>query len=138
FLDELLKLLSIFDIDIAFTDDHYGYKTHITDSTVITGKRITVHLGVRSGVHTRSHGNTCFDTSPYISLILESSISFAVYGAPSPYHVQAGVRAAVIANLSTSNDDYRRALVSGQSASGRRCRRAATGVCPATRLLKCG
>jgi len=53
YLDELQKLLSPFDIDIVFSDDHYGYKTHIKDSIVITGKRNTQkierkHLSLRT------------------------------------------------------------------------------------------
>jgi IS1 family transposase/transposase-like protein len=53
FLDELLELLNIFDIDIVFSDDNFAYKNHIKDSLVITGKRNTQkierkHLSLRT------------------------------------------------------------------------------------------
>jgi len=52
-LDELLKLLSPFDIDIVYSDDNYAYKSHIKDSLVFTGKRNTQkierkHLSLRT------------------------------------------------------------------------------------------
>ncbi|MDR2649855.1 MAG: NAD(+) synthase [Clostridiales bacterium] len=62
-----------------------------------------------------------FDDLPEMILSIEICEDLWAVIPPSSYHVQAG--ATVIANLSASNeitgkDDYRRALVSGQSASG--------------------
>ena len=52
-LDELQTLLAPFHIDTIYTDDNYAYKKHITESTVVTGKRNTQriernHLSLRT------------------------------------------------------------------------------------------
>ena len=53
FLDELRKLLKPFDIKIVYSDDNFAYKSHITESVVITGKKNTQkierkHLSLRT------------------------------------------------------------------------------------------
>jgi insertion element IS1 protein InsB len=53
FLDELLKLLTPFDIKIVYADDNYAYKSRITGSKVVNGKRNTQkierkHLSLRT------------------------------------------------------------------------------------------
>ena len=53
FLDELLDLLAVFDIDIVYSDDNFAYKKHVKNSAVITGKRNTQtierkHLSLRT------------------------------------------------------------------------------------------
>ena len=53
FLDELLELLAIFDINIVYSDKNYAYKNHIKNSIVILGKRNTQrierkHLSLRT------------------------------------------------------------------------------------------
>jgi IS1 family transposase/transposase-like protein len=54
YLDELRDTLSYyFDIGIVYSDDNFAYKSHITESTVITGKRNTQrierhHLSLRT------------------------------------------------------------------------------------------
>ena len=52
-LDRLLDQLDYFDIDIVYCDNNYAYKSQITDSIVITGKRNTQkierkHLSLRT------------------------------------------------------------------------------------------
>ena len=52
-LDELRALLAPFHIDTIYADDNYAYKKHITESTVVTGKRNTQriernHLSLRT------------------------------------------------------------------------------------------
>ena len=52
-LDELRALLAPFHIDKIYADDNYAYKKHITESTVVTGKRNTQriernHLSLRT------------------------------------------------------------------------------------------
>lgn len=52
-LDELLTLLKPFDINIVYSDDNFAYKSHITDSEVVTGKENTQkierkHLSLRT------------------------------------------------------------------------------------------
>ena len=52
-LDELRTLLAPFHIDKIYADDNYAYKKHITESTVVTGKRNTQriernHLSLRT------------------------------------------------------------------------------------------
>ena len=53
YLDELRALLAPFHIDTIYADDNYAYKKHITESTVVTGKRNTQriernHLSLRT------------------------------------------------------------------------------------------
>ncbi len=53
YLDELLKLLEPFEINIVYSDNNYAYKNHVTNSTVITGKKNTQrierkHLSLRT------------------------------------------------------------------------------------------
>lgn len=53
YLDELLKLLAPFNINIVYADDNFAYKKHITQSTVVNGKRNTQkierkHLSLRT------------------------------------------------------------------------------------------
>ena len=52
-LDELRALLAPFHIDTIYADDNYAYKKHITESSVVTGKRNTQriernHLSLRT------------------------------------------------------------------------------------------
>jgi len=52
-LDELLVLLKQFDINIVYSDDNFAYKSHITRSKVVTGKKNTQkierkHLSLRT------------------------------------------------------------------------------------------
>ncbi len=39
YLDELLRLLELFEINIVYSDNNYAYKNHVTGSTVIAGKK---------------------------------------------------------------------------------------------------
>ncbi len=53
YLDELLGLLAPFDIHITYADANYAYQAHVTESTVVTGKRNTQrierkHLSLRT------------------------------------------------------------------------------------------
>ena len=53
YLDELKGLLNDFDIGIVYADENYAYKSRITDSEVISGKRNTQkterkHLSLRT------------------------------------------------------------------------------------------
>ena len=53
YLDELKKLLKDFNIGIVYADENYAYKSRITDSVVISGKRNTQkierkHLSLRT------------------------------------------------------------------------------------------
>ena len=53
YLDELIDLLAPFNIHTIYSDDNYAYKSRITESTVITGKRNTQrierkHLSLRT------------------------------------------------------------------------------------------
>lgn len=53
YLDELLDLLAPFDIHIVYADANYAYQAHVTESTVVTGKRNTQrierkHLSLRT------------------------------------------------------------------------------------------
>jgi len=53
YLDELLGLLASFDIHIIYADANYAYQAHVTESTVVTGKRNTQrierkHLSLRT------------------------------------------------------------------------------------------
>ncbi len=53
YLDELLGLLTPFDIHIVYADANYAYQAHITKSDVVTGKRNTQrierkHLSLRT------------------------------------------------------------------------------------------
>jgi IS1 family transposase len=41
YLDELLALLAPFKINTVYSDDNFAYQKHITESTLITGKRNT-------------------------------------------------------------------------------------------------
>jgi IS1 family transposase/transposase-like protein len=52
-VDALLKLLSPFEIKVVYADDNYAYKSRLTDSDLITGKRNTQkierkHLSLRT------------------------------------------------------------------------------------------
>ena len=52
-LDELLKLLSPFDIEFVYADNNFAYENHITGSLVVSGKRNTQkierkHLSLRT------------------------------------------------------------------------------------------
>jgi insertion element IS1 protein InsB len=53
FLDELMKLLAPFDIQIIYADGNYAYKKHITNGKLVNGKRNTQkierkHLSLRT------------------------------------------------------------------------------------------
>lgn len=53
YLDELLRLLTPFNIQIVYTDANYAYQAHITESDVVVGKRNTQrierkHLSLRT------------------------------------------------------------------------------------------
>jgi IS1 family transposase/transposase-like protein len=52
-LDELLVLLQPFDINIVYSDENFAYKSHITESKVVPGKKNTQkierkHLSLRT------------------------------------------------------------------------------------------
>lgn len=53
YLDELKSLLAPFKIDVVYSDDNFAYKSHISESKVVTGKRNTQrierkHLSLRT------------------------------------------------------------------------------------------
>ncbi len=65
YLDKLLKLLEPFKINIVYADNNYAYKNHVTQNTVVMGKKNTQrieskHLSLRTWCSRLVKKSICF------------------------------------------------------------------------------
>ena len=71
YLRELLKLLKPFRINVVYADNNYAYKSQITESTVVTGKKNTQrierkHLSLRTWCSRLARKSICFSKSHFM------------------------------------------------------------------------
>lgn len=93
YLDELLALLAPFNIHIVYADDNYAYKKHVTESTVITGKRNTQrierkHLSLRTWCSRLVRKGIRFSKSHLLHrIVVGLVINFWFFRRSLPYHL---------------------------------------------------
>ena len=73
YLDELLGLLSPFNIGTVYSDDNYAYRDRISAETLITGKRNTQqierhHLTLRTRIKRLCRKTICFSKNKDIHI----------------------------------------------------------------------
>ena len=71
YLDELLKLLSEFNIGTVYADNNFAYSSRISPDKLVTGKRNTQqierdHLTLRTRIKRLARKTICFSKSPEI------------------------------------------------------------------------
>ena len=92
-LDELLKLLSPFDIGVVYADDNWAYQKRIKNSTLITGKRNTQkierkHLSLRTWCARLVRKGIRFSKSHAMHrIVLGLVINFWLFGRNLPFHL---------------------------------------------------
>lgn len=92
-LDELRTLLAPFHIDMVYADGNYAYKKHITESTVITGKRNTQriernHLSLRTWCSRLVRKGIRFSKLHLMHrIVLSLVINCRLWGRPLPVHL---------------------------------------------------
>lgn len=91
--DELLELPADFNINIIYSDDNYAYKSHITNSEVITGKRKTQrierkHLSLRTWCSRLVRKGIRFSKSYLMHrVVVGLVINFHFYKRKLPFHL---------------------------------------------------
>lgn len=93
YLDELLELLADFNINIVYSDNNYAYKSRITDSKVITGKRNTQrierkHLSLRTWCSRLVRKGIRFSKSYLMhKVVVGLVINFHLFKRKLPFHL---------------------------------------------------
>lgn len=92
-LDELRRLLAPFQIKTVYADNHYAYKTHIQESSVVTGKRNTQrmerkHLSLRTWCSRLVRKGIRFSKSHLMHrIVVGLIINCRFWHRPLPFHL---------------------------------------------------
>ena len=86
YLDELLELLSIFNIGTVYADNNFAYESRISDKILISGKKNTQkiernHLTLRTRIKRLARKTICFSKNKQIHMaVIGTFINIFFFG----------------------------------------------------------